>query len=716
MGQLLDVDVQKLIEGLHHPAMSVRLVAQRRLSDRAELSLDKLRMLLGDGGASAAVRSHALWALDAIDGGESARDAISDLVRSGDIRLRRQAIRQLGTRRAEAACPLLISALRDKDTSIRFQASTALGRIGDPQAIPALIQSLDEPELFARYAVFTALNRIGRHRPSSWAKIVEGLGHENARVREGVKFAAREVWNMDLVQALMAWSANTNQDPSSRAMALEILATQLYQPPPWTGDWWAYHPALKSPPDKKIAWEGTTTIAEALRQRVTDEAAEVRLAAVAGFRQVADSMDTHMTRIMFRHILAKETDSAVREELFLALGELRDVNAVELVISTLSDMQTSEDVHVAAITAAQQIAGEQLGKALVQFIQAATADRPRANEAAARALGELKISQAVDPLNRLLQFDDQRVHLAVLEALSRIGNKDAIDLLSNLSNSDSDEIRAGAIAALGEVRSAEATASLLRALMNDEDRSLVVDALTRRPDEAALDPYLEGLASSNADLRHKCRQAIHSLRASLRPQVEKRLPQLSTEVISRLQDIYRDDLEAREGPLFDIQVASFDPAVYLEFARQHTGNSDHGREVFHNPAGLGCAKCHAVNGIGGRIGPDLSQIGEQFDRLQLAEHVLYPNKSIREGYRQTHIITDDGRQFSGVVGSETAEELLLRDTEGREYLLSKSEIETRNTGDQSLMPERIVESISAETFSDLLAYLEGLRRRGATSR
>jgi len=303
-----------------------------------------------------------------------------------------------------------------------------------------------------------------------------------------------------------------------------------------------------------------------------------------------------------------------------------------------------------------------------------------------------------------------------VEALSRIGSKDAVDLLSELFSSNNNEIRVAAIASSGEIRSPDATQSLLQALPITNERPLIIDALTRRPDEKALDAYLEGLASSNADLRHKCREAIHTLRAAARTKIEDRLPQLSTEVVSRLQDIYRDDPDARQGSLFKIEVAAFDPAAYFEYAREHMGNPDRGRELFHDPKGLGCAKCHAVNGIGGRIGPDLSQIGEQFDRLQLAEQVLYPNKSIREGYRQTHVVMDDGRQFIGIVASETTDDLLLRDTEGRENVLPKSEIETRDTSDQSLMPERIVESISAETFCDLMAYVEGLRRRGATSR
>jgi len=40
----------------------------------------------------------------------------------------------------------------------------------------------------------------------------------------------------------------------------------------------------------------------------------------------------------------------------------------------------------------------------------------------------------------------------------------------------------------------------------------------------------------------------------------------------------------------------------------------------------GCARCHAINGQGGRMGPDLTRVGAQPGRTaeQLAEHVRNP--------------------------------------------------------------------------------------------
>jgi hypothetical protein len=57
-------------------------------------------------------------------------------VRDPEASVRRQAIRQLGTRRVRRATQVLLARLHDEDASVRFRAATALGRIGDSAAVP----------------------------------------------------------------------------------------------------------------------------------------------------------------------------------------------------------------------------------------------------------------------------------------------------------------------------------------------------------------------------------------------------------------------------------------------------------------------------------------------------------------------------------------------------------------------------------------------------
>ena len=260
MGRAFRATTEDLIRGLAHPARSVRDVAQRRLAERGAEAVGPLVDLLGDAGAPAPARRHALWALDAIDGGVAGRDAVLAAVRDPDASVRRQAIRQLGTRRVREATEALLGRLADDDASVRFQAATALGRIGDPEAVPGLIEALDEPDPFARYAAFTALNRIGRADPTAWAALVAGLGHPKVTVREGVGLALRETYDERLVAALAGFARDEGRSDESRAAALGLLAGVARRRPAWKGEWWAYHPALGTPPAKSESWAGTEAV------------------------------------------------------------------------------------------------------------------------------------------------------------------------------------------------------------------------------------------------------------------------------------------------------------------------------------------------------------------------------------------------------------------------------------------------------------------------
>src|SRR5262249_36638044 len=152
------------------------------------------------------------------------RPAILAAVSDGDPSLRRQALRQLGSRRVREAGEVVRARLRDADAGVRFQAAAALGRIGDAVAVPALIEALDERDTFARYAAFTPLNRIGRPDPGTWDAIVGGFAHAKPAVRDGVRMALRETYQEALAGALAGFARDRQGPPEARVQALGLLA------------------------------------------------------------------------------------------------------------------------------------------------------------------------------------------------------------------------------------------------------------------------------------------------------------------------------------------------------------------------------------------------------------------------------------------------------------------------------------------------------------
>jgi putative heme-binding domain-containing protein len=272
------------------------------------------------------------------------------------------------------------------------------------------------------------------------------------------------------------------------------------------------------------------------------------------------------------------------------------------------------------------------------------------------------------------------------------------------------------VEALGDLRDRTIIPTLLEAYRDPVVRPAALVALVRVPDLRALDAYLDGLGGRDAMLREGCRRALTALRDRALPAIEAKAGRLSPEVMAQLRRVYEDHGPARRGRLFAVEMKALEPEVFLRFARTQAGDAARGRALFHDRGGLGCVKCHRIGGEGGEVGPDLGGIGAQMDRGQLAESILYPNRAIREGYQATTVAMADGRVYSGLVRSESGEALILRDAEGKDHEILKSEIEERKSGTTSLMPEGLQVGVSPQDFADLIAYLESLRTAPEGSR
>ncbi|MBN8247581.1 MAG: c-type cytochrome, partial [Verrucomicrobia bacterium] len=233
-------------------------------------------------------------------------------------------------------------------------------------------------------------------------------------------------------------------------------------------------------------------------------------------------------------------------------------------------------------------------------------------------------------------------------------------------------------------------------------------ALARRPAADALDAYLDGLDLPDARVREQCRGALGPLREAAWPRVRDSLDRRSASARAQLRLVYAGFGPARESPLFQ-GTSAWTEAEYLAAAGVSGGNEVRGRELFVSAQGPACSRCHRVGADGGEIGPDLTHAGAQFDRTALAEAILFPSQSVREGYQQTTLELASGDALSGLLRLEEADALTLRDAEGRDHRVRKADIRERLASATSLMPDGLAAGLSPADWSDLLAYLESLR-------
>jgi len=695
----------ELLQALAHPAHPVRHAAQRALSQRGTSEIPALLGLLCDTQASANARVHALWALHAIDGASAIPASDSDpLLASASPPLLRQLLRQVGESGRSFPPQTLVPFLKHPDPSIRLHAAVALGRCGGPSQVPALLEALGTPDLFPFHATFTALNRIGRRHPSAWEQIVPALGHPDVRIRDGVRFASRETWDTNLIAVLSKAATSTAVALPARTNALVLLSQIRLQPPPWDGNWWAYHPFRLQRPARTQSWAATEQIQNLFLDLLGGSPVPV-------FRQLA------------LEALGQTPNPALGVQVASRLGMEPDANLRRAYLRTLARLKVPDAGVIGLDLARQSPLTERLDPGLTELLlstnDVSTANalldlattHPQAIRSAhlVELAGQIGRSNLTSRLAALTRNADSPLVLPAIRALGLTADPTAAHALAEHVSASTLSIRSAALAALLPLRSPIAVPALVQAASDPSLKPLAVEGLLQTPDLRALDLYLEMLESRSATTRTSARQALHRIHIDALPRILQRLPKLTPPAIAELQSVYRTNRTADTAALFAIEAPRPSREAFLDHALANRGDIAKGRTLFEDRAGVGCIQCHRVQGQGAEIGPDLSGAGAQFDRLALAESILWPNRAVREGYTLTRFELSDGDEILGMIRAETTDSISLQPAAGEPLLLPKSRIRSRQTTPQSLMPEGLEGSLSLDDFADLLAYLESLR-------
>jgi len=113
--------------------------------------------------------------------------------------------------------------------------------------------------------------------------------------------------------------------------------------------------------------------------------------------------------------------------------------------------------------------------------------------------------------------------------------------------------------------------------------------------------------------------------------------------------------------------------------------------------------------MGGRIGPDLTKIGQIRNDHDLIEAIVYPSRSFVRSYEPLTVSTLDGRIITGTIKNESTEELVLTLGADQEARIQRSEIEEIKPGTISIMPAGLDQQLTPEELADLLAFLKAAR-------
>lgn len=136
-----------------------------------------------------------------------------------------------------------------------------------------------------------------------------------------------------------------------------------------------------------------------------------------------------------------------------------------------------------------------------------------------------------------------------------------------------------------------------------------------------------------------------------------------------------------------------------EVLKQGPGEPGRGRALFMRA----CGSCHLLFGEGGTLGPDLSG----YDRKDISDlliNIIDPGAYVREEYTTYRITTHDGRTLAGTISNRNGTTLTLDLLTGEKLVLPQGAI-SEMVAQPSIMPDRLLDTLSDDEVRDLFAYL-----------
>ena len=138
------------------------------------------------------------------------------------------------------------------------------------------------------------------------------------------------------------------------------------------------------------------------------------------------------------------------------------------------------------------------------------------------------------------------------------------------------------------------------------------------------------------------------------------------------------------------------------------GDLRRGQVLFNSPR-VACGSCHAIGYQGGKIGPDLTAIGQIRSERDLLEAIVFPSASFARGYESVVVTTTAGVVHSGVLRRELPDEVVVASGERDETRIPRAQIADMQPGLVSVMPAGFGDVLTRQELADLLAFLKATR-------
>ena len=440
------------------------------------------------------------------------------------------------------------------------------------------------------------------------------------------------------------------------------------------------------------------------------------------------TQDSPANKALLESVLALAVDpsSQVRVQLAFTLGEIRDPQRIQALAQIARHDLDSKWAQAAVLSSLAEGAGElfaltcndqnvqsarsgqdflrqlayligahneqkELSKVLAFAARAADASL---GFAVVRGIGEglervgssLEKSANLDGIlarARELAVDENTAEVARVQAVEflRLSPfEDARGILVRLLDlSQPQTLQLASIRTFGRFKRPEAAGELIHrwSSFTPRLRAEVLSVLLARPEGAlALLAAAEQRVVRPADLSSTQVKLLNSYRD---PQVREK----AVQVLGKRSSTGREQI-----------VKEFLPALELR------GDAARGKSIYLER----CSSCHRLGNDGYAVGPDLVTV-KTAGKEKMLESIVDPNREVQPAYLVYLIETRDEDSLVGLLTSETANSVIVREAFAKETTLPRARIKSIQSMGQSMMPEGLETGLSPQAMADLLEFI-----------
>lgn len=558
----------------------------------------------------------------------------------------------------ELSTQQLIEKLASPNKRLRQLTQRVLREKGDPAAATSLIKELPEAQGQLALELLWAIHALG-HFDKEVAKAA--LVHDDPYVR---------IWGVRLLSEDQARAlSDTLFTLASSETHLEVcsqLASTAKRIPGPVGLEMAQRLAsrdeLKSDPHiPLLTWWAIESHADDSSLSVTDLASSLSTTQIGGqivlprLAQRLAAVADAGSLLKLAQLIEATDDAALRTKLLEAVDEAFTGRKIE---------RLPEELREAIVASASGSSSAQLALLV------------RAGQGEAEQTAIAKITNEKTPQKERVKF---------IQLLGQVGSKEARTALLKLATSTAPQaIRIAAISSLGSFDDTNIAQQLLACYPDEPEaiQSAIIDNVTSRPAAA-----------------HQLLDAIEAKQVSQQA--------VSVDLLENLKLHGDEKLNERIAKLWGATRATpAELALQLEqvatLLKTGQGTASQGKQLFTKR----CGTCHKLHGEGADIGPDLTGYERtNLDFMLLS--IVDPSAAIREEYTNYRVLTIDGRVLSGFLKNQDDKTITLQNADNPALVIPRDEIEAGPLAiDKSLMPDRLLEDLTATEVRDLFGYLQ----------